>query len=80
MRRDSKKQVLHKEHGDSQVVVALILIVVAIGLCILFQDKVKGIIGTVSTKIETAIDDLADGGSGSGAGAGADAGAGGGHS
>lgn len=53
-----KSAVTSKQRGDSQLVVALILIVVAVGLCFVFKDKVTGIIGNVATQVSTALDTL----------------------
>lgn len=50
-----------KKHGDSQVVVALVLIAVAIGLCIIFRNQVKDIINGLSSKIGNTVNSLADG-------------------
>jgi hypothetical protein len=38
-----KEAFLSKENGDSQLVVALVLIAVAVGLCILFRNQVNNI-------------------------------------
>lgn len=60
MLRDSFKESLtNKKFGDSQVVVALVLIVVAVGLAIIFRAQVNNIIALVSEKVQGAVNDLA---------------------
>lgn len=54
-----KDSLTSKKMGDSQIVVALILIVVAIGLALLFKDQVADIIKKISTTVSTNADDLA---------------------
>lgn len=56
-----KNSLMEKEFGDSQVVVALILIVVAIGLCFVFRNQVNNIIQGVANKVNTAINALSSG-------------------
>lgn len=53
--------VVSKLPGDSQVVVALILIVVAIGLCIIFRNEVNTIIQNVAGKVTDAVNNLSAG-------------------
>ena len=53
--------VVSKLPGDSQVVVALILIVVAIGLCIIFRNEVNTIIQNVAGKVTEAVNNLSAG-------------------
>lgn len=53
--------VVSKLPGDSQVVVALILIVVAIGLCIIFRNEVNTIIKNVAGKVTDAVNNLSAG-------------------
>lgn len=65
MLKDSFKESLtSKKFGDSQVVVALILIVVAIGLCYIFRKQVNDIIDLVATNVKTAVNNLSSGVSG----------------
>lgn len=47
-----------KKHGDSQLVVALVLIAVALGLCLLFRTQIKAIMKSLFTSIGTAITNL----------------------
>lgn len=50
-----------KEHGDSQLVVALVLIAVAIGLCIIFRKQISDLITTLFEKITKQIGTMTDG-------------------
>lgn len=62
MLKDSFKESLtSKKLGDSQVVVALVLIVVAVGLAIIFRNQVNIIIQNVATRVQKAVNDLANG-------------------
>lgn len=56
-----KEKLTNKEFGDSQVVVALVLIVVAVGLAIIFRNEVNTIIKNVASRVSTAVNDLAQG-------------------
>ena len=64
------KRLTRKSHGDSQLVVALVLIAVAVGLCVIFQDQLKGILNdlltTVNAKINTLVNATGGGGGGGG--------------
>ena len=53
-----KSAVTSKQRGDSQLVVALLLIVVAVGLCFIFREQVTKIISNVATEVSNAITDL----------------------
>lgn len=48
-----KDRLTNKEDGDSNLVVVLLLIAVAVGLCIIFRDKMK----TMLTDIFKSVDD-----------------------
>lgn len=62
MLKDSLKDSLtNKKLGDSQVVVALVLIVVAVGLAIIFRNQVNIIIANVASRVQEAVNALADG-------------------
>ena len=52
---------LSKLSGDSQLVVALVLIAVAVGLCILFRKELQTIMKNLFATITTAIEKLAAG-------------------
>lgn len=56
-----KEKLTNKEFGDSQVVVALVLIVVAVGLAIIFRNEVNTIISNVATRVSVVVNQLADG-------------------
>lgn len=56
-----KDPLTSKKLGDSQVVVALVLIVVAVGLAIIFRNQVNIIIQNVATRVQKAVNDLANG-------------------
>ena len=65
------KRLARKSHGDSQLVVALVLIAVAVGLCVIFQDQLKGILNDLLTTVNTKINELVNatgGGAGGGGG------------
>lgn len=48
-----------KKSGDSQIVVALVLIAVAVGLCIIFRNQIKDIMNNLTTSIGGSIQNLA---------------------
>jgi len=52
---------LSKERGDSQIVVALVLIAVAVGLCIIFRNQIKAIMANLTNTIGTSISNLSNG-------------------
>ena len=56
-----KDSLTSKKLGDSQVVVALVLIVVAVGLAIIFRNQVNIIIANVASRVQEAVNDLANG-------------------
>lgn len=56
-----KDSLTSKKLGDSQVVVALVLIVVAVGLAIIFRNQVNIIIANVASRVQEAVNDLATG-------------------
>lgn len=58
LKNKMQKTIVNKENGDAQLVVALVLIVVAIGLCWLFRDTVSDTMDTVFGQIEAAITGL----------------------
>jgi hypothetical protein len=67
-----------KEFGDSQLVVALVLIAVALGLCLMFRTEIKAIMsnlfGTISTQINNLATEATRDGSGSSSGSTEDSG------
>ena len=56
-----KDSLTSKKLGDSQVVVALVLIVVAVGLAIIFRNQVNIIIANVASRVQEAVNSLASG-------------------
>lgn len=56
-----KDSLTSKKLGDSQVVVALVLIVVAVGLAFIFRNQVNIIIANVASKVQEAVNSLASG-------------------
>lgn len=50
-----------KKPGDSQLVVALVLIAVAVGLCIVFRNTISQIMTDLFTTVKTSIDQLSSG-------------------
>ena len=58
LKNTMQEKLVSKTNGDAQLVVALILVVVAIGLCILFQDTIADTMKDVFGKITEAINDL----------------------
>lgn len=55
------RKVTSKMSGDSQLVVALVLIAVAIGLCIIFRNTIGDVMNNLFTTIGKQINDLAAG-------------------
>lgn len=47
-----------KKSGDSQIVVALVLIAVAVGLCIIFRNQIKEIMANLTGSISNSIKTL----------------------
>lgn len=57
----SVKKMTAKLRGDSQIVVALVLIAVAIGLCIIFRNEIFRIMNNLFTTIGGQINNLTAG-------------------
>lgn len=57
----AKNWLKSKMAGDQTIVVALILIAIAVGLCILFRENVKTIMDTVSAKVLNTVNRLVEG-------------------
>lgn len=55
------RKVTSKMSGDSQLVVALVLIAVAIGLCIIFRNTIGDVMNNLFATIGKQINDLAAG-------------------
>lgn len=53
-----KKSVSKVSAGDSQLVVALVLIAVAVGLCVIFQAQLRNILNNLLNTVQNKIDTL----------------------
>ena len=53
-------KLFRKENGDSNVMTILILVVVALGLCIIFKNTIKDIMFMISTKVKNGVNALAN--------------------
>ncbi len=58
--KDGIKKITAKMPGDSQIVVALVLIAVAIGLCIIFRNQIYKIMSNLFDRISLQNDKLID--------------------
>lgn len=56
-----KESLASKKMGDSQIVVALILIVVAVGLAIIFRNQINEIIKSVAKYVQETVNGLGNG-------------------
>lgn len=57
----AKNWIKSKLAGDQTIVVALILIAIAVGLCILFRENVMTIMDTVSARVLNVVNTLVQG-------------------
>lgn len=57
----AKNWLKSKMAGDQTIVVALILIAIAVGLCILFRENVMTIMDTVSARVLNVVNTLVQG-------------------
>jgi len=57
-----KNKIKKKLAGDSQIVVALVLIAVAVFLCILFKNQIVMIMNNLFNQISSKIESLMNGG------------------
>lgn len=57
-REKIKDSLKFKRPGDSQIVVALVLIAVAIGLCLAFRTQIASIMSQLFSTIKGSIDEL----------------------
>lgn len=53
-------KLFRKENGDSNVMTILILVVVALGLCIIFRNTIKDIMEMISKKVKAGVNSLAN--------------------
>lgn len=59
MRECAAKLLSERERGETNVIVMLLMIVVALGLCIIFRDEITSIIDTLfNTHIDSFLGDL----------------------
>ena len=56
-----KDRLTNKKDGDSNLVVVLLLIAVAVGLCIIFRDKMKTMLDTIFNSVTTEVDKFTSG-------------------
>ena len=56
-----KDRLTNKEDGDSNLVVVLLLIVVAVGLCIIFRDKISGLLTKIFNNVNNQVDTFTSG-------------------
>lgn len=56
-----KDKLTKKESGDSQLVVALVLIAIALGLCIVFRNQIQAVMTNLMSKLTEAIQKFSDG-------------------
>lgn len=73
-----KDRLTNKENGDSNLVVVLLLIAIAVGLCITFRSKISDMLDTIFNTTQGKITEFTGGAAG-GAGAGGAAAGGAGH-
>lgn len=58
---ETRPALLRTEDGDNQIVVSVILIVIAVGLCLIFKEQIGTIITNNITAIGTKISDILSG-------------------
>ena len=56
-----KDRLTNKEDGDSNLVVVLLLIVVAVGLCITFRTQISGMLTNIFTNVNKQVDTFSGG-------------------
>ena len=56
-----KDRLTNKEDGDSNLVVVLLLIVVAVGLCITFRTKISDMLTNIFTNVNKQVDTFSGG-------------------
>lgn len=56
-----KDRLTNKEDGDSNLVVALLLIVVAVGLCITFRSKISDLLSSIFKSVNKQVDTFTSG-------------------
>lgn len=56
-----KDRLTNKEEGDSNLVVVLLLIAVAVGLCITFRTKISGMLTKIFNNVDKQVDTFTSG-------------------
>ena len=47
-----------KMNGDSQLIVVLVLIIIAIALCVIFQSSIKGLMNRIFAAVNTRVNNM----------------------
>lgn len=55
-----KNRLFAKEDGDSNVMTVLILVLIAVGLCVIFRNHIAAIMDTIVTKVNNGVNTLAN--------------------
>ena len=55
-----KNRLFAKEDGDSNVMTVLILVLIAVGLCVIFRNQIALIMKTIVGKVNNGVSDLAN--------------------
>lgn len=56
-----KDRLTNKEDGDSNLVVVLLLIAVAVGLCITFRSQISSMLNTIFTNVNDQVGEFTQG-------------------
>ena len=56
-----KDRLTNKEEGDSNLVVVLLLIAVAVGLCITFRSQISSMLSKIFTNVNKQVDTFTSG-------------------
>lgn len=67
-----KDRLTNKEDGDSNLVVVLLLIAIAVGLCITFRKQIDGMLTNIFTAVDNQVKDFTGGAAGGAAAGGAE--------
>ena len=55
-----KNRLFAKEDGDSNVMTVLILVLIAVGLCVIFRNQIADIMKTIVEKVNGGVNTLAN--------------------
>ena len=55
-----KNRLFAKEDGDSNVMTVLILVLIAVGLCVIFRNQIAAIMKVIVTKVNGGVNTLAN--------------------